>query len=263
VTSTYKEAWATGWEVLTAVSATVGTGSGQFPTAAQALTTGHLVIRKSVTADGTGRAWQLFADASTFYLFVSTGDAAGLYFGFWFGDVFSMKGNTDAYRCFIIGRAVENSAGSSNSADTMMGFHYVTVNLVGSFIARTIGGGGASILIGKHGDLAKLGGGYANSFFSINGLQQTPNGPDSSYYLSPIWVHEGQGLGVSGLVRGRLRGIYHICHPITSFSDGQTFAGANDFAGKTFQVVRGISGYDSGTTPSGIAVEISATVETN
>ena len=79
-TSTYKEAWAVGWESIAGIGAPVGTGSGQFPTPAQLLTTGHTVWRKSATADTATRAWQLFADSSTFYLFISTGDTAGVYY---------------------------------------------------------------------------------------------------------------------------------------------------------------------------------------
>src|ERR1035437_2201693 len=117
VTSTYKEAWATGWESVAGVGAPVGTGSGQFPTPAQLLTTGHVVIRKSATADAATRSWQLFADSSTFYLFISTGDTAGVYNVGMFGDVFSLKGATDGYRCMIHGRAVENNAGGAATAD--------------------------------------------------------------------------------------------------------------------------------------------------
>ena len=63
VTSTFKEAWATGWESIAGIGAPVGSGGGQFPVPAQLLTTGHVVWRKSTTADGTGRAWICFADA--------------------------------------------------------------------------------------------------------------------------------------------------------------------------------------------------------
>src|ERR1035437_2380958 len=54
-TSTYKEAWAIGWESVAGVGSPVGTGSGQFPIPAQLLTTGHDVWRKSATAE-IGRA---------------------------------------------------------------------------------------------------------------------------------------------------------------------------------------------------------------
>src|SRR5258707_549206 len=76
-TSTFKEAWATGWESIAGVGSPVGSGTGQFPTAAQLLTTGHVVLRKSATADATGRAWVAYADAYSVMLFIASGDAAG------------------------------------------------------------------------------------------------------------------------------------------------------------------------------------------
>ena len=34
----------------------------------------------------------MFADSLTFYLFIATGDTAGVYYPFMFGDIFSLKG---------------------------------------------------------------------------------------------------------------------------------------------------------------------------
>jgi hypothetical protein len=248
VTSTFKEAWATGWEVLTAVNSTVGTGSGQFPTAAQLLSTGHTVIRKSNTADTTGRQWLVFADASTFYLFILSGDVANTYTFFMFGDVFALHGSTDSWRCMIIGRTTENS--TSAAVDLFDSWSLVNAALGGHFMARTWGGGGASITVGKQGDAGKT---NSNSGGGMIGLLQTPNASDNTYYLSPLWVFENSSSGL----RGRLRGCYQNLHGIAGFSDGQTFAGANDFAGKTFQMIK--------ATPNGasICMEISNSVETN
>jgi len=62
---------------------------------------------------------------------------------------------------------------------------------------------------------------------------------------------------LSGAVRGRLRGIYQVLHPTGNFSDGQTFSGGGDYAGKDFIIIS--KGYSSGFW----AVETSNTVETN
>ena len=61
----------------------------------------------------------------------------------------------------------------------------------------------------------------------------------------------------SYVLRGRMRGLYHLCHQPSNFSDGQIVTGANEYAGKTFQVVK--PGYYGGA----MLVEISNTVETN
>lgn len=254
-TSTYKEAWAIGWESVAGVGSPVGTGSGQFPIPAQSLTSGHVVIRKSLTADATGRAWTLFADSSTFYLFVASGDTTNVYMAFMFGDVFSLKGATDAYRCMIHGRAAENSGGGSSTVDTCDLLYPCAVgggNGPGMFVARSYGGGGTSITTQKMGDMDAIAA-PANTGVSMAGAFQIPNGPDNSIYLSPLKVIEL----VAVSIRGRLRGIYQVCHPLASFANGQTFVGGGDFAGKAFQIVS--AGPNSGFW----ALETSATVETN
>lgn len=276
VTSTFKEAWITGWETVLGVGAPVGTGTGQFPTPAQLLTSGHVVWRKSASADGVTRAWTIFADSLTCYVFMSSGDIAGTYqYGF-FGDVFSLKGNTDAFRCMIMGRTVENTSGgatTSNAAQndwsdamaqaggTTPGTGVLLTATPGHFLARTAGGGGASVLANKFGDItrANLAGTYNTATgatvgaYPFAGIVQTPNSPDNAYHLSPMWIGES----ASGIVRGRMRGLYHVCHPTASFADGQTFNGAGDFAGKTFQIVL------KGTSGGFLAVETSNTLETN
>lgn len=248
VTSTFQEAWVTGWESVAGVGAPVGTGSGQFPTAAQQLTTGHGVIRKSKTADGVGRDWQLFADAYSMIFFPAPGDTVGAYVGFYFGDIFSLKGATDAYRCALIANHLENSTNTDNLSLPAL----VSAAVLGHFMARTYGGGGTSITVGKHGNAARQ-----TSATNPDGLVQTPNGPDNAYYLEPCWVHENS----ANIIRGRLRGLYYLLHPTASFADGQTFAGAGDYAGKTFQIVKAMR--SSTSTSSILLVETSATVETN
>lgn len=248
VTSTYKEAWITGWETVAGVGAPVGSGTGQFPTPAQLLVTGHGVIRKSVSADAVGRVWNLHADASTWLLLIDTGDAATTAFGYYFGDVFSVNGVGDIYRCALIAGQTENSA----SAGVMGLANIVNTACVGHFMARAFGGGGGSITVGKHGDAAK-----STNTTAFNGILQTPNAADNSYYLSPIWVHEN----ASSMVRGRLRGVFQICHDHLGFAWGQTIDGGNDYAGKAFTIVRSLRG--GATSTGAMAVETSATVETN
>jgi hypothetical protein len=255
VTSTFKEAWATGWETITATSATVGTGTGQFPTPAQLLTTGHVVIRKSNTADSTnGRPWFIYADSTTFYMFILDGTAALTYNAFFFGDVYSLKGSTDTYRCMIFGNGIENSgsAATGQSMDQQFTFGATAASMVGGYMPRTFGGGGTSIQVQKQADFAKVNAG-ATTVTVLHGSVPTPNGPDNSLFVAPIQCFEVASL----FIRGRLRGLFSIPHLTTNFSDGQTFQGSNDYAGKTFQIIK--VGYNG----SMWVVETSATVETN
>lgn len=257
---TAKEAIATGWESLASIAAPVGTGTGQFPTPAQSLTNGHVVYRKSNTADGTGRAWQLFADASTFYLFVVTGDSASNYMRCCFGDLFSFVGASDAYRCFIQGRDADNSfSDARNNRDDFMICPANGVPLTSSigggwYMPRSFGGAGISIGVSPLWQMAWAASLNTTNVYAVfNGAIQVPNGPDNSYYLSPIVVYEH---AVAAL-RGRMRGLYAMGHSSASFADGQTFSGAGDYAGKSFQVIKG--GMNGGYW----VIETSATVETN
>lgn len=246
----------TGWKTLTAMTTPVGAGTGQFPLPAQLLTTGKTVLRKSAAASGVGRTWTIFADSSTFYMFILTGDTAGLYSSFMFGDIFSLWGATDANRCMIIGLNNEVSSAPLiiNGGVARSSTPLVTNGQQGPFLADNFGSTSGSQQAYPSGDISKnavtlntAGGGCPT-----NGGLPTPNSSDNSYYLSPMWV-----MDASFLQRGRLRGFYHLCHPNASFSDGMTFTGANDFAGKTFIVL--VSDYSGGL----ICIETSNTLETN
>lgn len=253
--SSGKEATATGWEVLTSLSSsvtnTVGTGSGQFPTPAQSLTTGHVTIRKSVTVDSSSaRPWTAYADSGSFYFFAQTGDSAGVYYVFSFGDIYSFKGVgvTDAYKCMIMGRSVDNAATVTN--DGFDNLSAVGAACTANFMARSYTGIGGSITIGKHGDGVK---GSTGQFNGNTVAIPYPNTVDAGFYISPVWICEP----ATSVIRGYLRGIYQPLHASSNFNDGTTYTGGLDFAGKTFQVVK--SSPNSGV----IVVETSNTVLTN
>jgi hypothetical protein len=245
-TSLGKEAWATGWESVAGVGSPVGSGTNQFPTAAQLLTSGHVVIRKSTATGATVRDWVVLADSSTFYLFVLTGDTAGMYYGFMFGDIYSLNATTDSYRCMIIGRDLENSALVADEG--MDKLSALASAVVGNFMARSYTAAAGSITVGKHGDATK------GSAATLLGTMVYPNPQDAELYATPIWVVENGGPSV----RGRLRGLYQVLHAISSFTDGQSMvANTGDFNGKTFLFIKQ-------TANAGIyLMEVSNTVETN
>lgn len=200
----------------------------------------------------------MFADASTCYLFVQSGDIAGAYMPFVFGDVYSMKGSTDLYRCLICGRNTENSAAADNfdSFIVTISGGVMSGAAAGHFMARTWGGVGGSVTVCKTWDFSMAIGtspGGGADLFLMAGSGQTPNAPDNALYLSPVRICENS----ASSIRGRLRGLFFVGHFVSSFSDGQTFSGANDFAGKSFQIVK------VGTNNGFWAMETSATVETN
>ena len=247
-----RNARATGFEYVTQFTSSVPaiiTGSNQFPTYAQvSVGNGVVAVRKSLTADATERQWIVFADSSSMYYFAVTGDSiSGVYRGFAFGDIFSLVvGSNDISKCIIIGVPLESQADWGNN-DRLDRLDDVSTAIPGHFMKRSFGGFGGSITCGKHGDGAK------GSTTHLLGLTQYVNGADNGMYISPVWVHED----VNSCIRGRMRGFWHLCHPVASFSDGQVLTGTDDFAGKTFQVV-GLGG-----NGGNFCIETSATVETN
>jgi len=242
------EAWATGWESLSNLGVspnTNGTGSGQFPTPAQSLTSGHVVIRKSATNDSSSvRQWIVAADSSSFYMFMSTGDTATMYYDFAFGDIYSFNTTADSYKCIIIGRNTENT--STVTDDGLDAFTALNTPTIGNYMARSFTGLGTSVQVGKHGDGVK-----GSSYFYGSILY--PNPSDSALYLSPIWVVEPS----SPTIRGQLRGLYQPLHASTNFTDGQIISGSLDYNGKMFEVIR------ESPNAGAFVIEISNTLLTN
>lgn len=261
-----KEAWITGWESLTGLKATlggnltgsIGSGSGQFPLPAQALTDGKVVCRKSVAANsGSIPYWTVFADSYTMYAFFITGDIATYtgYFSFWFGDIYSLAGTSDAYRCMIHGRNVVNSAGQGQTVDNldMLGdLDTTSINGSGMFIARTAFGVGGSTTINKMGDSSKYNT-TAGSMSPAQGNGLTPNPSDNSFYISPLHIWEHASL----VIRGRVRGLWHWGHPHLSLADGEVISGSNNHTGKLFKKI------GPGVNGGMWLIETSNTVETN
>lgn len=268
-----KEAWMTGWELLSALttsfatasqasnSSSVGLGWGQFPLPSQLLG-GHVVVRKSAAITAAQRPWIIAADAHTMYLWIQSGDQAGQYSNRGFGDIYSFRGASDAWKCFIYGQANENTvpgvAGDYTDAiGGSQGTATSTLNtaLPGHYIARNSGGSGGSVGFTRKGDAGVGPNSSQNGPITspIIGVLACPNGADNSIYLSPLWLVEPVGI----TLRGRFRGLYQICHPVANFTDGQTFQGSGDFAGKSFVIIR--------TTFQGSAwaLETSATIDTN
>jgi hypothetical protein len=244
----------------------VGFGYGQFPLPQQLLS-GNVIWRKSSAANGTQlNPWVLIADASTFYLFVQTGDTSGIYYFMGFGDFYSLKGATDAWRCMIMGRSTANTSGGANTVDwtdliacgPFGTTNSNTLNIAqpAHYIARTMGGTGGSLAFTKKGDGTVSFVSAANTSpvgTVLQGTLSCPNGADNSIYLSPIWMVDPTGPSL----RGRMRGSYQILHNIANFADGQTFNGVGDFAGKTFMIIQ------RSLALGGWCIEISNTVDTN
>lgn len=290
-----KEAVIVGWEYLVGMTSSValpyplsitgshGSGYGQFPSQVLQPPFGHVLWRKSATADATQRSWFMYADQYTMYLFISSGDAPavsqgnGVYHTCIFGDIFSLKGVSDVGRCSIYGCRFDNSGywwvattwndmfdvipGSNGSSIPQQ--YAFTVLSPSHFMARTAGGMPGAIQVCKYGDTSHTyewarSHFYSSSTFYLTGWDfagglPCPNGTDQSIYMAPVMIGES-----NAHIRGRLRGVFHFKHLSSNFTDGQIIQGSGDYAGKTFQVVR-----YCGPLNNAFAFEISPTVETN
>lgn len=251
-----RNARATGWKSIAGIGSPVGSGTGQFPLPAQLLTDGHVVIRKSATADATGRTWVIYADNRQFMMFILSGDTPNVYTDFYFGDTFSLWGSADVDRCLIIGGNVEAVSGTPATTQGFIDRMFnplTTAQHLGAFMADNSAGSSGSQIQYLTGDLSKSATLLTVSVpAAMQGAVPSPNPADNSYYLSPMWISD-----VSWAIRGRARGLYQLCHPVASFSDGQIFNGANDYAGKVFQIVK------TGRGGGAYVIEISDTLDTN
>lgn len=245
-----RDARCVGYEVMTDVD----TGTGLFPTAAQAAN--GVFCRKSTTADSTARVWVCFADAVTFYLFVATGDRATQYHQLFFGEFYSLV-TSDAYRCFISGNTTETaSATNANPSDRLDTDQSAISGTSGFYIARGHTGTGGAVAAGRVGNRSF----NANATY-LNGTLPYTNPADGGLYLSPVWIFDPVTAPTLG-IRGRLRGLWHFCHVSTSVADGDTVTGTGDLAGKTLYFLKhGCSG--GGALATVFTMETSATLETN
>jgi hypothetical protein len=209
----------------------------------------------------------LAADPYNIYMWIFTGDTAGLCFDFGFGDFYSLAGAADRGRCLIYGRWAGAGVGSSitdciQSGQSRAGFSFtlnsMTVPFYGHYIANSISGIGGSIWCSKKGDfgVSSSGGNVTTNYgWQIqNGVYSFPNAYDNSLILSPLWI--GEPNTTPGL-RGKYRGLYQPCHYASSFQLGQIISGSGDFAGRTFMMIQ------QGRNAGHWALEISPTVEAN
>lgn len=250
-----KEARVVGYETMSAV----GTGTNLFPTATQAAN--GLFARKSASADGTTRSWIVVADHRTFYMFVLTTDISNTYFGWGFGEVYSIVSGSDSWNTMIVARSTENSAvGTVENLDIInTSSSGINTDMLGHYIARRAAGTGGSMPSAKIGD-ASLTGSSGTRVGMIGNMPYT-NPADGGLYISPVrWVDTNGGSGNG--IRGRIRGFWHFMHALGNVADGDTFSGAGDLAGKTFLVIKGGPG-NGAALASVYIIETSDTLETN
>lgn len=220
-----KEAIVAGYETMSALA----TGTQVFPAAANSA-----ALRKSSTADAVARAWVLIADDRTFYLFVQTGDTAGVHFTGGFGEFYSFLSTSDAARTILLHRPVNSATGAADPLSTVAS---TAAALAGHVVPRGYPGTGAPVLLNKHVDFVKNG----SSASAGQGVIPFPNPEDGGVYIGPFWLLDPLTAPAQNL-RGRLRGLVNQYHPFAAWAVDDTFSGTADYAGRNFLVLGRYSG---------------------
>jgi len=178
------------------------------------------------------RIWVLFGDDRTFYLFVQAGTVTSAYHMYAFGDHRSLVAG-DVTKGFIWGHNTFATPATWSSGE--LGGAQSPSTMIGHYLQRNWSGVISNTLFGKAGDMGFRGIGSSSPAQFVGSLT-IPHAPDGGLYLSPVYIFEGAAGAYTQ--RGVIRGLYHLLHPLTSFNDGDTFAGAGDLAGRNFMIMK-------------------------
>ena len=201
----------------------VDTGTGLAPTS------GNLNVSKSSSADGTARAWSLFADSYLFYLFC---DATGSLYNdaMAFGDIIS----------FVTGDVYNSILASKSGTNDNSSYFAVLGVSAAKLIARDYTQSGASIPF------------YALSYGVNDSQTQVPMGGYGASYPNPgsneLLIAPVDVWGPSkASCRGRYPGLYNPLHPRSALAHGTVVEGsAAGMPGRTLFINVLNCGYGTG-----------------
>lgn len=176
-------------------------------------------VLKSITKDSAARGWMIVANYKFFYLFINHNSSSNFESaeGYCFGEFISFR-EMDYYNLFISGRS---GSDYTNTSDFFGRYCATNEFLPNHHLMRSYTQVGSSILCGKHSDTSK-------------NMLPFPNPVDGNLFLSPVFVTEP----TLNCVRGRLPGLWHVCHSGSYFNHGDTFNGNGTMAGRTFIIAK-------------------------
>lgn len=261
-----REAWVVGYETLTNLSGTLGTGSNAFPGifyyGNTRMLSGSGVIRKSSALSSDGRTWIAFADDRTFYLFINPGDLANTYNPTFFGDIYSFAGPNDTKKCcFQTHASINNGTGGTTNGE--WGDMQVLVNSganEGGYICRTHDQRAIPVPLNRLAD-SKFAASFSGAQSALpTQIATTYHVTTNDLVISPVLVNEcyfGNSWTNNSTCRGRMRGMYAFNQTHANQDDGTIYDGQKEYAGRKFQLLKG--GQNGGIW----LIEISNTVEYN
>jgi len=171
-----------------------------------------LEARKSVTADGTARAWTLIGDDKTFYLIMNTGDTC-LYHMIAFGYFFPFRTN-ELFNTFVDADVGTFNTGTAGNA---LGTSWSNVSSL--YLPRNWAGLATNPVAVQPMTLPYVN--VLNAVFGATVGMYTPNMPDTGYYVMPVYIYE------TGPFRGRFPGLYHPMqsNPLVNYETMTNVAG--------------------------------------
>lgn len=207
----------------------VDTGTGLFPTAAQAANA--LSLMKSSTSDATARNWWLVGDGGIFYL-ATFWHASYLTAtsGYCFGDINSQRAG-DAYSALLMANSAGSDTLPSYPGDQALFTTLSAYNATsaGKYLARSYTQVGSAVAAGLLGDTA-----VASTIGSAGFAY--PHPPDNGLLFAAVGVVE------TSILRSRgLPGLYQPLHncPLAYLD---VVSDVPDFSGRTFQAFDLVTG---------------------
>lgn len=215
------------YDSMTAVS----TGIGSFPR----FSTGTAMqCRKSVTADSTARPWICYATDTTFYLIIFGNQASlGSFDGgdahLGFGDM--VPALDYGQNTFIIA-ASDTSTTSTTATVTRQGLSGNFDTSAYAVLSGRVGGVAYPFPVYKGASTPWT----ATISGSTSNFPAYPDPATGLLNIAPFYLTSQEVLNV--LILGRMPGLWCLLHPYTSFTSLDTFSGAGNLAGRTFQIVK-------------------------
>lgn len=218
-----------GYEAMTDVN----TGTGPFPTAAQA--SGGLFWCKSSTADATVRSWVLVADDRTLYLAVQWAAGFSAYGTQTFGDLVPAKSG-DAYACVITGATASLTA-TQAGVQTAGEIGYIDANSNAlEWVARAATGLGSAVG-GRRSAVVPFGSNLNVLSGSSGNFVAYPNPADNGLYASPLLFGEA---APQVSLRGSHAGAYFVPQNVgaATFATRDAVTGVSGLTGRTLRAVQ-------------------------
>jgi hypothetical protein len=176
-------------------------------------------VLKSKTKDTTARGWIIIANHKFAYLFIDhNGGDFNAAEGYCFGEFISLR-QSDAFNFLVTGRDAEDYSNFVSSS--FASFSLTDVSVPNHYLMRSYTQIGSSIACGKHSDTSK-------------DKLPFPNPVDGNLIMSSVFITEP----ASNCIRGRLPGLWNVCHDAAYFNTGDTFNGNGALYGRTFMIVK-------------------------